>query len=276
MLEENKKEILEENYYLNKRKDARKKSKFSKAKNVYFTIGIILGLLIIGTVYYFSDYSKVFHINVEGNIYTSSEDILKLSGISEESRFLLVNTDKVEKKIKGNPLIKECHVDKLDERLIRISVEEYKMIGYMYELSDAVIILENDERIKLTNDNMYLINKIPLIEGYTSEQLSGVIKGFKDIDYKVIDEISEIHRYPFSYDENMMELVMRDGNTAFVSSSGLRMLNSYYSIVSSIDRSNGKACIYLDELTNSGYISKCPWEQTKEDTVTETKEVNEE
>ena len=59
----------------------------------------------------------------------------------------------------------------------------------------------------------------------------------------------------------MMEVIMRDGNYCFVSWTGLEMLDKYYLIVSGIDTSTNKACIFLDELTNSGYIGICPWQE---------------
>ena len=81
------------------------------------------------------------------------------------------------------------------------------------------------------------------------------------------DEISEIHRYPFSYDENMLEVIMRDGNYLYLSYYSLSMLNEYYTIASGITVTEDKACIFLDEMTNSGYTSECPyWTKIEEKT----------
>ena len=123
------------------------------------------------------------------------------------------------------------------------------------------ILLINGDKVLIDDNNIYLIAKIPLLEGYNNDQINQILRGFKAIDYNTINEISEIHRYPFSYDENMMEVIMRDGNYCFVSWTGLEMLDKYYLIVSGIDTSTNKACIFLDELTNSGYIGICPWQE---------------
>ena len=265
MLEENKKKILESNYYLNKRSDARKKTKFIAAKHRYFIISIILGLIILAALYFTSAKTNIFHIAISGNHYLKDEDIIKMSGLNLNDKFLLVSKNKTCKKLTDNPLIQSCQLEKRDGHLINIHVEEEKQIAYAFEDQKAVLILANDERIELDIDNMYLIENIPLIQGYNKEQLLQVIKGFQDVDYQVINEISEIHRYPFSYDENMLEVIMRDGNYVFVSSFGLKLLDNYYSIASGLDISYKNACIYLDEVTNSGYTSSCPWDNIIEE-----------
>ena len=272
MLEKRKKKILDQNYLLNKRQDARKRTRFLAAKHRYFLAAVLLSLLLLGIFYYFSPYSKVFHVSVRGNYYLKTEDILKESGITTEDRFLLVSTSKAERALQEDPLIRKAFVTKRNDNLIVIEVEEEKIMGYMSENWDSVIMLANDERVPLTTDNLYLIDKVPLIEGFTKEKLKDLAIGYKELSPETVNEISEIHLYPFSYDENMSEAVMRDGNYVFVSCFGIKMLENYYPIISSLDLSRAGACIYLDEVTNSGYVSACPWEPVQEPVIEETEE----
>ena len=261
MLEERKKEILDKNYYLNKRHDTRKKNSFLRRKHQSFLLAIFLSLVLIGLIYFLNSWSNVYSISVKGNIYYTDEDIITKSNLSTNDKFLLVSTSKARKLLLQDPLIKNCNITKNDDRLIIIDVEEEKAYGYAYEDFENVLLLENDERIILDNNNTYLIAKVPLISGFTKEQLSLVANGFKDVDASIINEISEIHRYPFTYDENMLEVIMRDGNYVFVSSFGLKLLDNYYSISSGLQLDKSGACIYLDEVTNSGYTSRCPWQE---------------
>ena len=261
MLEENRKKILDRNYLLNKRKDARKKTVFTTIKNSCFLIGIFLGLLVLLLAYFISDYSDIYHIAVEGNVYLNDEDIIELSGIKEDGKYLFVFPKAKARKLMSSPYIEEATVELKDDRLVVINVKEVKQVAYLYEDSESKILLINGERISLNNDNYYLIEKLPLLEGYSKEQISEILRGFKLIEYGTINEISEIHRYPFSYDENMMEVIMRDGNFCFLSWTGLGMLDEYYRIVSGLDPSLGNVCIYLDELTKAGYTSICPWQE---------------
>ncbi|MBR3228339.1 MAG: FtsQ-type POTRA domain-containing protein [Erysipelotrichaceae bacterium] len=270
MLEENRKKVLDNNYLLNKRKDAHRKTVFTAIKNSCFLIGIFLGLICVITLYFVSDHSNIYHISVEGNVYLKDSDIIRLSGLDEGDKYLLTFPKSRERKLLSSPYIEEATVEMLDDRLVRITVKENKQVAYLFEDGESKILLANGERIVLDRSNYYLIEKLPLLEGYDKDGISEILRGFKQIEYETINEISEIHRYPFSYDENMMEVIMRDGNYCFLSWTGMKMLDEYYRIVSGIDTSLGNVCIYLDELTNSGYTSVCPWQDTaKPDTVTE-------
>ena len=261
MLEENRKKTHDSKHPLKRRKDARRKTVLKPVKNSSFLIGIFLGFFVIVLLYFLSSYSDIYHVAVKGNVYLSDEDIIKISGINEDGKYLFVFPKSKERKLLASPYIEEAEVKLMDDRLVVIEVKEVKQVAYLYEDGASKILLINGERIDLDNDNYYLIEKLPLLEGYSKEQISEILRGFKQIGYKTINEISEIHRYPFSYDENMMEVIMRDGNFCFVSWTGLSMLEEYYRIVSGLDPALGNVCIYLDELTKSGYTSICPWQE---------------
>lgn len=261
MLDDNSKKIVDENYLLRKRKDAHDSSIFKGLRNRYFLFGIFLGLIVLITLFFISDYSNVYHISVTGNVYLTDEDIIKIANISEDSKYLFVIPSLKENNLKNSSYIEDAKVEKLDNRIIKITVNEVKQVAYLSEDGLNKILLEDGTKLLITKDNSYMTTKLPLIEGYSNEQLETILRGFKSIDADTINEISEIHRYPFSYDENMMEVIMRDGNFCFVSWTGLEMLDKYYSILSGLDSSLGNVCIYLDELTNSGYVSTCPWQE---------------
>ncbi len=270
MLEENrKKKILERNYYLNKRSDARKKNRFLTAKHRYFLTAVLIGLFLFGLAYFMSDLSDVYRISIKGNNYLKDSEILRLSGLSTHDKFLLASTSKAERSLRTSPFIEDVEVRKENDRIISITVNEKKIAGYSYDNGSAVLVMGDGSKIPMDLSNMYLIDRIPLISGFTAEQLEYILMGFKNIDNETINEISEIHRYPFSYDENMMEVVMRDGNYVFSSTFGLKMLKSYYSVISSLNLHGENVCIYMDEVTNSGYASACPWEDRKEEKKTE-------
>lgn len=257
-MDDNKQEILDKNYVLNKFKDARKKDKFSKDKTLSFVFAIIFGLIVLAFIYFVSPYSKTYTVTVNGNNYLKEEIIIEEANLSDY--FLLTNPKSVIKRLEKNPLIDKANVNMLDGNIVAISVEEVKAIGYVYEDDTNKLVLINDERIEINKDNLYLINKVPLIEGFNKDELLKIEKGFNKIDYSLINEISEVHRYPISYDEEQMELVMRDGNFVFISSSDLDLLEYYYSISSSVDKTKGHVCVYMDGFTRSGRISACPWQ----------------
>ena len=266
MLEEKKENILEDNYYLKKRKKARLKTRFLAIKNRLFILGIVFGILITAVLYLMLPSSEVFKVVVKGNEYLKDDYYINLSKIKDGDKFLLVNLNKVKNQISSSSIVDSVTVKRNNYNLIEINVKEKEIIGYTYEV-EPKILLSDGSTINLENDYLNVIASVPLIEGYDEEGLKLIAIGFKKLDQKMIDEISEIHRYPFSYDENMLEVIMRDGNYLYLSYYSLSMLNEYYTISSGITVTEDKACIFLDEMTNSGYTSECPyWTKIEEKT----------
>ena len=259
MLENGSKIKLDETFLRKKRSDAKNASLFKGFKNLYFLMGILFGLIVLLILFFVSDYSNIYRITVSGNYYLSTEDIISISGISDDNKYFFTISYFVKNKLEKSPYIESCEVIKSDDRVIEISVVEKKQVAYSSIGSYEEIIFADDTTVQINTNNAYLKRRLPEIEGFTSEQLNTILRGFKTVEKETIDQISEISRYPVSYDENMMEVIMKDGNICFVSWTGLNMLNNYYSIVSGLDA--GNSCIYLDELTNSGYVSICPWQE---------------
>ena len=199
---------------------------------------------------------------MEGNRYLRQEDIIERSGLSLQDRFVLTIPSLIEKRILEDPLIADCKVRRLDGRLVSIRITEKKIIGYLLEEGQSVLLLDTDERIPIEKDNLYLIGKAPIIEGFGNEDLLLLEKNFAQCDDQIINEISEIHNYPL-LKYQYVELVMRDGNFIFTSPYGLYMLNHYFDIESSYIREDQR-CYYFEDISGNAYTSACPWEPKEE------------
>lgn len=242
-------------------------------KRICFLIGVILSLIIITTIYFISSHSNIYRITVRGNNYLKDEDIIKLSELDTDNKYVLTFPLLVENRIKTNPLVGNCTVSRLDDRLVEISVEEKKIICYKDNNGKYQLILADDERINLDNSNDYLINYVPYIEGFDDEQIKLIEKNIQECDYKIINEISEIHNYPDLKYQNV-ELIMRDGNYIFTSVYGLNILNHYHKIQSSYI-SNNKICYYFEDISGNAYSSACPWEVVEEENEDNLEEADE-
>lgn len=256
---DDKKSFLKNISFFKARKVHALETKYEKAKRRNFFISIILGFLIISLIYLLSNKSKISAISVEGNIYIKDEEIIELSGLSTKDIYLFTLPSSVQSKIKKNPLIDTCSVKMLDNQLIKISVTEKKIIGYTLDNGENVLVLFDDSKILLNRDNLYLIEKVPLIEGFMHDDLILVEKKMNELDYTLINEISEIHYYPSLKFQNL-ELVMRDGNYVFTSAYGLDLLTRYYDIVSSFN-DGSKKCYYTEDISRNVYTTACPWEK---------------
>ena len=228
---------------------------------------------IIACIYLVLDVSNVSSISVNGNIYLKDEDVISLSELDTNKKYIFVNASNIENKIKTNELIDLCKVEKLDDRSIVINVSEKKAIGYGQLEGNNVLFLADGSTIALTKNNLYLIGRVPLIEGFTNNNLILIEKNLSNVDEKIINEISEIHYYP-SLKFQDHEIIMRDGNYIFTSVYGLDILNKYHSMAS-IFSGDEKRCYYIEDISGNAYTSSCPWETTQEDNVESTKQENE-
>ena len=260
---ENNNQITDTNTFINKRKQDKMDSQ--KRKSIFKRVLLIsfICLIISAIAYFLSDISNVKTIEVSGNVYIKDEDIIALSELSNDSKYLLSFTNSIEDKITSHELIKSCTVEKLEDRLLKINVVEKKIIGYAYENNENVLILDDDSRMALDKSNLYLIEKVPLIEGFSKEDIVLIIKELDDVDYKMINEISEIHCFPVLKYQNV-ELIMRDGNYIFTSAYGLNLLNKYYDIDSSVSTQRNN-CYYFEDISGNAYMSACPWEKVIEE-----------
>lgn len=267
MLDDKEKKMIDSIPFVHERKEQKDYYQFNKIKRRYFILSIFLSLLVIGGIYLLSNKSNVFAISVNGNYYLSDEDIVLQSEVSTKSKYLFVFPNIVERRILKNPLVEECEVSLLDDNLINIDIREKKIVGYTYIDGDYQILTIDNDKIELTADNAYLINKIPLIEGFIEDDLILIEKQMAELDSDLINEVSEIHYYaPLKY--QYVEVIMRDGNYVFTSPYGLNILNKYYDIESSYGMSSD-SCFYFEDISGNAFVSTCPWQEQ-----TDTKELS--
>ncbi|MCR4855507.1 MAG: FtsQ-type POTRA domain-containing protein [Erysipelotrichaceae bacterium] len=259
---DDKENLLEKNRLFNIRKYKKASSAYEKAKNFYFALSILLSLILIALIYLLSSASDIYRITVEGNVYLKDEDIIQASGLDTEDKFFLTFPSVIRKRIEKEPLIAKADVSLMRGRLVRISVEEKKIVAYAPENGLNVLILADGSRVGISKQNMYLISKAPIVEGFDEQELELLIKELDHCERKIIEQISEIHYYP-QLKYQYVELVMADGDYVFTSPYGLGILNHYFDIKSSYI-SSGNQCYYFEDISGNAYTSACPWEPVQE------------
>lgn len=261
-----KQKLLKDFSIIKERRKEKIESHDERNKLKIFFLGVFICLLIISITYLLSSDSNIYRISCNGNIYLHDEEIIKLSGLSLNDKYVFVNTKDAENNILKSPLIKECKIEKADDRLISINVVEKKIVGYCFEDNENLLILSDDSRIPLNKENLYLIEKVPFIEGFSKDKIVLIEKNIDELDVDMINEISEIHYYPqLKFQDH--EVIMRDGNYIFTSVYGFKLINKYYDVVSSY-RSDKKECYYIEDISGNVYLSACPWipkEEVKND-----------
>ncbi len=241
-----------------KRRKIKMKFDFIKAKPLIFLLACLSGFLLIVFMVVASSASKVKVISVQGNSYFSVEEIEKIAGVSKKDIFYFLFPSRIEERLEKSIFISDAQVTLHENNIVKIKINEEAPIAYRYD-DKAEILLKNGQLVEMDEKYLHLIARIPYLQGFdTEDQLYALTRSFRDVKQEVIEMISEISRYPMTYDENMIQLLMMDGNYFFSSYFSMETLNAYPQIASELVE-NG-VCIYADESLQVAYTSECPWD----------------
>ena len=253
-VKQNKTDTVEEVF--EKHRFAALKARFMTNKMEVFVLAIISGFVLIVAGFLLSPASRVRGFLIEGNYFLSDQEILKLSGISDQSRYLFLFDSLTADRLTSSPLIQDADVKVKNDGTVAISVSEKVILGYRYKTYPE-LIFQDGTTMELSNEYAYLYAEVPLIVGF-NEDIADFAKAFEKVPQKRIASISEIHRYEYSYDPNGLEFVMKDGNRFFASFYSAEVINQYNGVASAL--SEKSVCLYADENSGNVYKSLCPEE----------------
>jgi len=223
---------------------------------------VIVIVLVIGTVYFSSNYSKVQSLSISGNTYYSDNDILNMADLSYETRYIIMPKCLISWNLEKYDLIDSVDVIKNWQGAIHVEVHEKKILGSVKgEDGKHYLIVCGNPYEKITVDDAHLSSLVnyPVLGKFDEENMQKLVDAFivnrREVNEDMIAMISEIQPYARSYDEHMVKLVMQDGNTLFSSYDGIPLLNDYKQVLRSSSKSH--VCMELDETNASIYESSC-------------------
>ena len=226
----------------------KKKKRFRKRLKLFILIGALIAL---GIFYLLSDMSRVKSLTVTGNHVYSDEVVLEKANLNYDSSFILTSSWWVEHTLKNDVLIKNVDVRKNLQGGIEINIEEKMIIGYLQEDTHSLLI-QGEGIVQLEEAGEDLIRNIPRISGLNSDQLARLDEAFENVEMQYVHMISEILPFATSYDSDMIQLVMMDGNRVNTSYRGIELINNYKNILAELEGTH--VCLYVDEF--SGNIIK--------------------
>ena len=248
----------EEARLLSQQKKRKTRKKRSNKKKIWLFVVLVL----ITTCYFISDFSKVKSIQVRGNIFYYDKDVSEKMNISYDSRYLLTYPSFLyENKLKKDPLIKKVQMKTKLDGTITIDIEEKQVIGYYIDqkTNQLSLLLEDGTSKAIDQDHEKQILKFAYIEGFDQKQMQEIAKAFMEGKEKVSSEIlamiSEIRPYSESYDQNMLKIVMQDGNTFYTSLSTLHQMNAYSAVLK--DLKNDNVCFVMIPNTDMIQTEDC-------------------
>lgn len=213
--------------------------------------GLICGLLFslcAGTVYFFSEDSRIQALACSGNYYFTSQEIYALAGVSRNTRMLFNPTSEMENRLEENPFIESASVS-LEGKTISIDVSEKTIVGYYADKEGTRFLLSDGSSLPIEEQSeirkmIHVPMLVDLTEDQRSQLASQVSQYPAQITKEVLEKIAEIVPWQESYDDQMLKLTMQDGNEVFTSLASLPMIGGYQDILSGLQGET--ACLLLD------------------------------
>ena len=211
----------------------------------------IIGLIVICFLafsYLNSDLAKFKSITVVSNQIYTDDEILEAAKIDYDDSYLLSSRWLMERNIKELPFVEDVAVHKDMLGTLTIEVLESKIIGYLSS-SNHQFLIQGKGVVTVENLSPLYYASIPRIGDFTSEQLQQLNEAFENVEPSLIEFISEIEPYSTSYDENMVQFVMIDGNRVSSSMKGIELINNYRSVLK--DLKGTHVCLYMEDITGT-------------------------
>ena len=214
-----------------------KKKRVKRKLNVKRVIVFLLSVLILSFFIYKLVNVNISNIYIKGNNYLTDQYIIDISGLSNYPNSLSNISFNIEKKLKKDSFILDAKVKKrglLNKVYIEI-IENYPL--YYYASLDKTV-LYNGDMIDGNISNITLINKIP------DTIYDKFISKFRDLEYSVLDRISEVRYNPNEVDSERFLILMNDENYVYVTLNRFLNLNKYVDIIKTF--SGKKGVLHLD------------------------------
>ena len=235
---------------------------FAQIRRGIFLRAVFLSVLLLVLLYLFSPDSRVKAIAVQGNNYLTGPYIESLSGVSVNDLLFMQFPDVIARKIKKDPMIADASVHILRNNLAEIVVTEKQPIGYRYDEEEPTILFTDGSICSLKSEYMRILSRIPYITGFNEETQTHLLTtGFQSVNPEVIESIAEVIQYPLSYDDEAVEIRMRDGGVFFGNYFSLALINNYETI--SALMTNKDLCVYADNATTVAAARACPWDEVE-------------
>jgi len=229
-----------------------KKRKLNFKRLLFFLL--LVYIICYGLYYLLNQHIK--HIVIIGNNLVSDNEIISLAKLDNYPSIFKYSNRKIEKNIKEHKLIENVEVKKGFNFVIKIRVEENKLLFY-YKSEDK-IVLSNGNIMK---NNFDKVLGIPtLINNVEKNLLQKFINKYSELNENIIFEIDSIEYYP-NYNEegkiiesDMFKLIMNDGNTILTNSKNVYLLNKYNIIFASLGDRKGTINLNSGEVNNLIFI----------------------
>ncbi|MBQ1319185.1 MAG: FtsQ-type POTRA domain-containing protein [Solobacterium sp.] len=245
---------------LEERQVSRSNEMMSAARPVLFAWAMVLSVFLIAGSYFMSSFSRIRSLSVSGNNYLPQSYVERVSGISYDSRYFLVFPATTKKRLESDPMIATARVVALKNHAVQIEITENQPIGYRYHDDQAFILMADGSEVQLTSELMPVIARVPYINGFYEEQQTHLLaRAFELIAPDIIEDMAEVTQYPMDYDDETIEIRMRDGMVFFAGYFTTQSVNQYRELASKL--TNRDNCFFATQNERVVVAKSCPWDE---------------
>ena len=207
------------------------KKKFKLKK---FILCVLISFLFVYLICNMIDF-HVSNIYIINNNFLTDQEIIEIAGLENYPTVfsVLKNT---KKKLIQNDYIKSANVSIKKLKEVYITIDENYPLFYN---SDNERIVLSDGTL---SDRQFVV---PILINYIPDSIYNTfINKMGNVDYSILNHISEIEYNPNQVDEERFLLTMTDGNLVYLTLDKFDKINDYLDIIKNFD--NNKGILYLD------------------------------
>ncbi|WP_308688899.1 FtsQ-type POTRA domain-containing protein [uncultured Streptococcus sp.] len=239
--EEEQDEPLDKTDLRKKKKAERKQTKQNEKetrekiapRHVYRALPVLIlsSVLLILAVYFISPYSKLKNIEVTGNKQLSKTEVLEASSIQKEDYTLTTYLSQKAhaKNIKQSNLWAEkAEITYRFPITFKIKVTEYKVVAYDYSGEQYFPVLSSGEEIANPVTKSQLPKSYIRLDFSDKAMLKKFVRQLAGISDTIKSEIQTVQHTPSKATEDLLTLMMTDGNKIIVPLSEVAKKLPYY------------------------------------------------
>ena len=211
----------------------KRKRKLNKKRVFFCLFFIFIIIFIIKTLS-----TNIPNIYVKGNIYYTDQEIIDIAKLTKYPKSITNISYLVEKRLEKNKYILKANIKK-NILLNKIYIEVKENYPLFYYLETNKTILYDGTKIDDMNSERVVINSVP------EKIYNELIEKTKEIDFNILNRISEIKYEPNERYNDRFILYMTDGNYVSITLDKFTTLNKYLDIIKYI-KSDAKGIIKLD------------------------------
>ncbi len=230
----------------------KKKRRLSKSGKLI----IVIFFLTLAVTFYLMAFAKINNIKVSGNTFLSDEYILNCLDLSTTDPVIKALINPQKKELKKEALIDDVTIEVQAHQCIIVKVKEKKIVGWQQNDAGIQLIAGDGNYIDFQtaySNDYYLL---PYFVDIAKEKAVIIAAKFAQLDNDILYRISEVHNLSFTYDSNMVKLVMDEGNCIYSSLEGLPYVKNYLQIIAN-DRNENNKCILIMEEYNKALKTNC-------------------